>query len=120
MKRVKVDFSTTVRGGMVRANQGRATSPLVQGDRVEAFDPEENLHYMGTVAQVDADGKFAYLCMDWEPRVPRPVGRVNVAGANLVFNLRGGVAQAASQTAREVSSAAPTITAVSTVYAHST
>ena len=66
MKRVKVDFSTTVRGGMIRASQRRASDGLEKGDRVEAYDPAEGMEFVGTVEDLSPDGRFAYLRMDWE------------------------------------------------------
>ena len=63
MKRVKVDFSTTVRGGMIRANRERASEPLAIGDRVEAFDPGEDMTFVGMVEAIE--GRFAYLRMEW-------------------------------------------------------
>lgn len=70
MKRVKVDFSTTVRSGMIRASQRRASAFLEVGDRVEAFDPDEDLSFVGVVEECDDD--FAYLRMEWDS-VPRNV-----------------------------------------------
>src|SRR5262245_37178873 len=67
MKRVKVDFSATVRGGMIRASQRRASELLAVGDRVEAFDPGEDMTFFGVVQDVDQDGRFAYLRMEWAP-----------------------------------------------------
>ena len=68
MKRVEVDFSTTVRNGLIRASQRRASEPLQAGDRVEAVDPDECLTFVGVVAE--SDDKFAYLQMEWES-IPR-------------------------------------------------
>ena len=65
MKRVKVDFSTTVRGGLIRANQRRASEPLEVGDRVEAIDLAEGMQFFGVVEETDE--QFAYLRMEWEP-----------------------------------------------------
>jgi hypothetical protein len=66
VKRVEVDFSTTVRGGMIRASQHRASETLKQGDRVEAYDPDEEMTFTGVVDHIDADGRIAYLRMEWE------------------------------------------------------
>lgn len=68
MKQVKVDFSTTVRNGLIRASQRRASEPLDIGDRVEAFDPDEDLSFVGVVTETDDN--FAYLRMEWE-LIPR-------------------------------------------------
>lgn len=66
VKTVKVDFAQGLRDGLVRANQARASAPLAVGDVVTAVDPEDELTFSGTVERLDADGRFAYLRMDWE------------------------------------------------------
>ena len=110
MKRVKVDFSTTVRGGLIRANQRRATpSPLALGEHVEAFDPEEGLSFTGTVTDIDPDGRFAYLRMDWEPKAVRAVP-VSTRGANYAVELSGAITFANDMTAAPTPANAPTIT----------
>lgn len=65
MKRVKVDFSTTRHGGMIRASQKRATETLRKGDQVEAYDPAEALTFVGQVDHLSDDGQFAFLHMRW-------------------------------------------------------
>ncbi len=70
MKRVKVDFSATVRGGLIRANQKRASEPLCVGDRVEAYDPAEHMDFVGVVDHLSGDNQFAYLRMEWEYSTP--------------------------------------------------
>jgi hypothetical protein len=99
MKRVEVDFSTTVRRGMIRASQRRALQTLNQGDRVEAFDPDEGISFIGVVNQVDDDGRFAYLRMEWEDNrlVPR-----NEPGLNLfVASLSTATVQSVQETSSE-------------------
>jgi hypothetical protein len=66
MKRVRVDFSTTVKGGMIRASQHRASETLQPGDEVEAFDPAEDMEFVGVVDHLSDDGRFAFLRMQWE------------------------------------------------------
>jgi hypothetical protein len=78
VKRVKVDFSTTVKGGLIRANRARADAPLCEGDEVEAYDPAEDMEFVGVVDHLSEDGRFAFLRMQWEA-LPR-----NVSGLNLV------------------------------------
>lgn len=115
MKRVKVDFSTTVRGGMVRASQSRAVpSPLQPGDRVEAFDPDEDLSFAGVVVDIDDDGRFAYLQMEWEPRSPKAVP-VNRPGSNFVLRLDGDIALVSAATTQSVPVPPMTITPVADV-----
>lgn len=70
MKRVKVDFSTTVKDGLIRANQKRADTPLQVGDLVEAYDPAEDMEFEGVVDHLSEDGRFAFLRMDWENNTP--------------------------------------------------
>jgi hypothetical protein len=72
MKRVKVDFSTTVKGGLIRANQKRASETLNVGDEVEAYDPAEDMEFEGVVEQLSDDGQFAFLRMYWEDIEPAP------------------------------------------------
>ncbi|AFJ35065.1 MULTISPECIES: hypothetical protein [Mycobacterium] len=72
MKRVKVDFSTTVKDGLIRANQARANAPLHEGDEVVAFDPAEEMEFVGVVDHLSTDGRFAFLCMQWEDSPPPP------------------------------------------------
>lgn len=72
MKRVKVDFSTTVKDGLIRANQQRASELLYEGDEVEAFDPAEDMEFVGVVDHLSDDGRFAYLQMRWEDNPPAP------------------------------------------------
>jgi hypothetical protein len=81
MKRVKVDFSATVEGGLIRANLKRATEPLLVGDDIEAFDSAEGLEFAGVVDHLSDDGRFAFLRMHWEDN--RPV--CNNPGVNLVI-----------------------------------
>lgn len=88
MKRVKVDFSTTVNGGMIRASQKRASETLHVGDEVEAFDPAEDMEFVGVVDHLSDDGRFAFLRMQWEDNTPATP--YNVAGHNLfVASLSG-------------------------------
>jgi hypothetical protein len=99
MKRVEVDFSTTVRGGMIRASQRRALEKLDEGDRVEAFDPDEGISFIGVVDHVDDDGRFAYLRMEWEDNRPLPH---NEPGLNLfVASLSTDTMQSAQETCSE-------------------
>lgn len=79
MKRVKVDFSTTVKGGLIKANQKRASEPLQAGDEVEAYDPAEEMEFVGVVDHLT--GQFAFLRMKWEDNTPVPSNR---PGQNLV------------------------------------
>lgn len=72
MKRVKVDFSTTVKEGLIRANQARADERLHEGDEVVAFDPAEEMEFVGVVDHLSSDGRFAFLSMDWEDSPPPP------------------------------------------------
>ena len=70
MKRVKVDFSATVQGGLIRANLARASAPLDEGDEVVAFDPAEDMEFVGVVDHLSEDGRFAFLRMEWEDNTP--------------------------------------------------
>lgn len=79
MKRVKVDFSTTVKGGLIRANQARADEPLDVGDEIEAFDPTEEMEFVGVVDHLSDDRRFAFLRMQWEDSASVPCN----AGQNL-------------------------------------
>ncbi len=88
MNRVKVDFSTTVKDGLIRASQHRASEPLHVGDEVQAFDPAENMEFVGVVDHVSDDGRFAFLRMQWEDNTPVPC---NVPGLNFVASLSGSV-----------------------------
>lgn len=81
MKRVKVDFSTTVKGGLIRANQRRASEPLQVGDEVEAYDPAEGMEFVGVVDHLSDDSRFAFLRMEWDDNTPVPR---NKPGQNLV------------------------------------
>jgi hypothetical protein len=99
MKRVKVDFSTTVRGGLIRANQKRAAEPLNVGDQVEAYDPAEALEFLGVVDHLSDDKQFAYLRMEWEDSAPIAH---NVPGQNLFVALSVGTA-ATTQPTHEAS-----------------
>ena len=81
MKRVKVDFSTTVEGGLIRASQARVTGEALEvGDKVEASDPAEDLEFVGVVDHLSEDGRFAFLRMMWEDASPVAC---NVRGLNL-------------------------------------
>lgn len=54
MKRVEVDFSTTVRGGLVRASLLRfPDQQAVRGEQVEAFDDDEGLSFTGWRIGID-------------------------------------------------------------------
>jgi len=83
MNRVKVDFSTTVKDGLIRASQHRASEPLHVGDEVQAFDPAENMEFVGVVDHVSDDGRFACAArrngsrplMPKPPRVSAPILR---------------------------------------------
>lgn len=81
MERVKVDFSATVKGGLIRANQKRADGPLHVGDKVEAYDPAEDMQFIGVIDHLSDDGRFAFLRMEWEDNTPVPS---NMAGQNLL------------------------------------
>lgn len=70
MNRVKVDFSTTVKNGLIRANQSRADEQMFKGDEVEAYDPAEGMVFVGVVDHLSEDGRFAFLRMYWEDNVP--------------------------------------------------
>jgi hypothetical protein len=76
MKRVKVDFSATVKDGLIRANQTRASERLLRGDEVEAYDPDDDMEFVGVVDHLSEDGRFAFLSMRWEdaagPVLPTP------------------------------------------------
>lgn len=62
MIEIEADFSTTVRGGMIRAY--RSDAPGVEvGDFVRAVDYDEELSYLGTVYEIDE--QFVYLVMHW-------------------------------------------------------
>jgi hypothetical protein len=89
MKRIKVDFSATVRGGLIRANQKRADATLHVGDRVEAYDPAEDMEFTGVVDHLSADSQFAYLRMKWEDSAPIAQ---NVPGQTLFAMLSLGTA----------------------------
>lgn len=80
MKRVKVDFSTTVKGGLIRANQARASETLHVADEVVAFDPAEDMEFVGVVDHLSDDGRFAFLRMEWEDNAPVAC---NLPGLNL-------------------------------------
>lgn len=82
MKRVKVDFSTTVKDGLIRANQKRASESLQVGDEVAAFDPAEEMEFVGVVDHLSDDGRFAFLRMDWEDNTPVSW---NLPGQNFVL-----------------------------------
>jgi len=94
MKRVKVDFSTTVKGGMIRANQQRASETLYEGDEVEAFDPAEDMAFVGVVDHLSDDGRFAFLRMEWEDAGPVPH---NEPGCTLFVAFESGRAVAQAQ-----------------------
>jgi hypothetical protein len=66
VKRVKVDFSSTVKDGLIRANQMRASELLLEGDEVEAYDSAEDMEFIGVVDHLSEDGRFAFLRMQWE------------------------------------------------------
>jgi hypothetical protein len=91
MKRVKVDFSTTVRDGLIRANQRRASERLDVDDLVEAYDPDEDMEFVGVVDHLSEDNQFAYLRMEWEDSEPLAH---NAPGQNLFFALSVGTATA--------------------------
>lgn len=91
MKRVKVDFSSTVRDGLIRANLKRADEPLYVGDEVEAYDPAEDMQFVGVVDHLSDDNRFAYLRMAWEDNAPLAL---NVPGQNLYLALSVGAATA--------------------------
>lgn len=98
MKRVKVDFSTTVRDGLIRASQKRATETLHEGDWVEAYDPDEAMAFGGVVDHLSDDNQFAYLRMEWEDSTP--VAH-NVPGQN--FTVTFPVGKATAQLPNETS-----------------
>ncbi|WAC54257.1 hypothetical protein [Gordonia sp. SL306] len=68
MKVVDVDFSTTVRGGLVRAAQWRASAPLGQGEHVIAVDADEDMEFEAVVETIEDD--VVYLSVLWRDRVP--------------------------------------------------
>ena len=71
MKRVEVDFGTTVRGGLIRASLRRfPDQTVVRGEAVEAFDDDEGISFTGVVEEVD--DRFAYLRMHWSDRPDVP------------------------------------------------
>jgi hypothetical protein len=95
MMRVKVDFSSTVKDGLIRANQARASEPMHEGDQVEAYDPAEDMEFVGVVDHLSEDGRFAFLRMRWEdaeavllsPRdfAPEPPKTYASVGATAVY-----------------------------------
>jgi hypothetical protein len=76
---IEADFSTTVRGGMIRAYRSDAPDSVEIGDVVRAVDPDEGLSYVGTIYEID--GPFIYLVMHWHNN--RDV--ISVAGGMWLF-----------------------------------
>lgn len=81
MKTIEVDFTRGLHAGLVRANIRRASETLARGDRVLAFDPDEDMEFTGTVEKIDGAG-FAYLRMDWVEANPRRVFAVDFQGSD--------------------------------------
>lgn len=98
MKRVEVDFGTTVRGGLIRASLRRfPDQTVVRGEAVEAFDDDEGISFTGVVEEVD--DRFAYLRMHWSDRPDVPSCS---AGLNLFLDANSlAVAVAAACSANE-------------------
>lgn len=91
MRHVEVDFSSTVRGGLIRAHLRRFHgAEVIVGEAIEAFDDDEGLMFSGVVDHIDGD--FAYLRMDWtdaqpaSPMTPTPgTALLSFAGSAATF-----------------------------------
>jgi hypothetical protein len=72
MTRIKVDFNNLARGGQVRASLRNADGDIVEGQLVEAFDPDEDLVFLATVTEIDEAKGRVYLSPQWEPTATFP------------------------------------------------
>jgi hypothetical protein len=71
MTRVRVDFNSRGPGGLVRGSRRRADADLVEGDRVELYDPdEEDMVFFARVAKVDPETGKALFEVEWDAAQP--------------------------------------------------
>src|SRR4051794_292078 len=86
MNKIRVDFNSLGRGGMVRASVRRADQAPTPGERVVAVDPDEGMEFAATVESVDQVTGSVWLVVEWEPAVGEPetaaVGPARTAAAN--------------------------------------
>lgn len=65
MKQVRVDFNARGPHGLVKASLRRANGPLVEGQKVLAVDPDEDLRFVAVVASIDPASQRVWLDVDW-------------------------------------------------------
>jgi hypothetical protein len=99
--RVQIDLNARSRDGYVRARLSRADGPLVLGDEILAYEPEDRIAAPALVKRVDYDRGFVYLEVDWDqmdddpaygrvlPMFPGVVSLVTNAAAAVSMRLRG-------------------------------
>lgn len=61
--RVQIDPNVATDQGLIRALMTRADGFMVEGDVVEAFEPEDAVRWPAVVAKVD--GEYAFLSVSW-------------------------------------------------------
>ena len=63
--RVQIDLNARSRDGYVRARLSRADGPLVVGDEIVAYEPEDRIAAPALVKRLDLERGFVYLDVDW-------------------------------------------------------
>src|SRR5689334_7702440 len=99
--RVQIDLNARSRDGFVRARLSRADGPVVLGDEIVAYEPEDRIAAPALVMRVDRERGFVYLDVDWAkmdddpvygrrvlPMFPAVAGLVTNAAAAVSMRLR--------------------------------
>jgi hypothetical protein len=65
MNRVEVDLNVRGPAGRTRVALRRFNGTISLGEQVLVFEPDENVETIATIAEISADGRFAFLDVDW-------------------------------------------------------
>jgi len=63
--RVRIDLNARSRDGYVRTRLSRADGPIVLGDDVVAYEPDDRIAAPARVRRIDHDRGLVYLSVDW-------------------------------------------------------
>ncbi|GFJ87840.1 hypothetical protein [Phytohabitans rumicis] len=67
--RIEIDLNSRGRDGYVRARLRKADRPVVAGDEVTVFEPDDQVAAVATVVRVDEERGFLSLDVDWSTLV---------------------------------------------------
>jgi hypothetical protein len=65
MDRVEIDLNVRDTNGFTRTRVRSFQEPVTVGDTVIVFEPDEDVETTAIVRSLSADGRFAYLDVDW-------------------------------------------------------